>query len=208
MGVAERAAMKKTSFLLVALLAGACSNPPSEGTDAGRDAPDTGRDAPDTGQDAAPGDAGGPTPDAGWDGGPRPPTPDAGPPLPAVACDTLPATVTSEPVDVYYKAVQLCGLPGGDCVVQSARRGLECSGGAHVLVGYDGTDAGQVRVQNDWTIASATAGMSTSPQQQWSIPTDAEASVVLEAPDGARYALTFVIGRDDVRVVSFTAVAP
>jgi hypothetical protein len=99
-------------------------------------------------------------------------------------------------------------LPGGDCVVRGAPRPPECAGGANVLVGYDFTDAGQVRVQNDWTIASATAGMSTNSQEQWSIPTDAEASVVLEAPDGARYALTFVIGRDDVRVVSFTAVAP
>ena len=124
------------------------------------------------------------------------------------ACDELPATVPSQPVDVYYGAVQLCGLPGGECVVRGAPRPPECAGGANVLVGYDFTDAGQVRVQNDWTIASATAGMPVSPQSQHSIPTDAEASVVLVAPDGARYALTFVIGMREVRIVSFTAVAP
>jgi hypothetical protein len=41
-----------------------------------------------------------------------------------------------------------------------------------------------------------------------SIPLDEEASVILEAPGGARYALTFVVGFDSVRVVSFAAAAP
>jgi hypothetical protein len=205
----------KTHFLLAALLVGACSNSvPADGADARAPADGTDAGVPADGTDAGRRD----TPDAPSldspdarrepDAGPPPVTPDAGPPVPMAACDELPATVPSQPVDVYYGAVQLCGLPGGECVVRGAPRPPECAGGANVLVGYDFTDAGQVRVQNDWTIASATAGMPVSSQSQHSIPTDAEASVVLVAPDGARYALTFVIGMREVRIVSFTAVAP
>ncbi|MBX3270117.1 MAG: hypothetical protein KF729_07640 [Sandaracinaceae bacterium] len=190
----------KNSISLLLLLASACNDPnPSSPEDAGSAPADAGvmttdatmpaPDAGEVGTDAGLPDAGAPV--------------DAGPATATASCDALPATVASGRTDdVYYSAVQVCGTPGAACTVREDAL-ASCAEGVHVLVGYDFTDAAQVRVQNDWTIASASAGSVLDERWHRSIPLDEEASVVLRAPGGARYTLTFTVGFEAVRIVSF-----
>ena len=192
--------MKTSISFLALLLASACNDPsPSDPEDAGTRPADAGAAVPTDGGGA---DAGAPPADAAAPLDAGAPT-DAGPPPATASCDALPATIAlGRTTDPYYAAVQLCGTPGASCTI--AEDTFASCAGAQVLVGYDFTDAAQVRVQDGWTIVSASAGEPIDARWQRSIPLDEEASVVLEAPGGARHSLTFVVAFDTARIVSFT----
>lgn len=185
--------MTMRAFLLVALVAGACSNStPSDPADAASTPADGGMPMADTGVGA---DAGPPPPDAG-------PAVDAGPPAAMVDCDMLPATLSSGRTDdVYYSAVQVCGVPGASCVVRAEAE--DACAGADVLVGLNVVDAGEVRVRSGWTVVSASAGEPLDQGGQRSIPIGEEANVILQDSSGARFALTFTVDFGSVHVASF-----
>ncbi|MCC6877744.1 MAG: hypothetical protein IT378_25770 [Sandaracinaceae bacterium] len=168
------------------------------GCDSGTTVDDGGSDAG-TGADAGTGgdagsreDAAAPS-DAGTDGGNDT---DGGPAQASVACSDLPEVIAGGTTDdPYYTAVLVCGSPAeAACTVREDTDEASCTAtGARFLIGYDFTDAAQVRLRSaGWAIDSATAGTIQDVNVR-TIPLDAEASVTLRSPAGMLYRATFTV---------------
>lgn len=164
---------------------------------------DSGTGVTDGGSDAgsASGDGGGSQQDAGQDAGPSNATDagndtDGGPAPASVACSELPEVIAGGTTDdPYYTAVLVCGSPAeAACTVREDTNEASCTvTGARFLIGYDFTDAAQVRLRSaGWTIDSTTAGTIQDVNVR-TIPLDAEASVTLRSPEGMLYRATFTV---------------